>query len=125
MLPGFSKWVYDMTGYYEKNGFQARASYRHRSAFKGEVVSLFTNLGFPLIQPDSQLDAQIGYTFQPGSRLDGLGIVLQVSNVLNSPYRTYVPTVRTGVADAGEVREIRAIVAARRQLPLLARRALK
>ena len=89
VLPGFSKWVYDITGYYEKNGFQARAAYRHRSAFKGEVVSLFTNLGFPLIQPDAQLDAQIGYTFQPGSRLNGLGILLQVSNVLNSPYRTY------------------------------------
>jgi iron complex outermembrane receptor protein len=89
VLPGFSKWVYDITGYYEKNGFQARASYRHRSSFKGEVVSLFSNLGFSLIQPDEQLDAQIGYTFQPGSRLNGLGIVLQVSNVLNSPYRTY------------------------------------
>lgn len=89
VLPGFSKWVYDATGYYEKNGFQARASYRHRSAFKGEVVALFSNLGFSFIQPDSQLDAQIGYTFQPGSRLNGLGILLQVSNVLNSPYRTY------------------------------------
>jgi iron complex outermembrane receptor protein len=89
VLPGFSKWVYDLTGYYEKNGIQVRASYRHRSAFEGEVVSLFSNLGFPLIQPDNQLDAQIGYTFQPGSRLDGLGIVLQVGNVLNSPYRTY------------------------------------
>ncbi|HET8750366.1 MAG TPA: TonB-dependent receptor [Sphingomicrobium sp.] len=89
VLPGFSKWVYDLTGYYEKNGFQARAAWRHRSAFKGEVVALFSNLGFSLIQPDEQLDAQIGYTFQPGSRLNGLGILLQISNVLNSPYRTY------------------------------------
>ena len=89
VLPGFSKSVYDITGYYEKNGFQVRASYRHRSAFKGEVVALFSNLGFTLIQPDSQLDAQIGYTFQPGSTFNGLGIVLQVSNVLDSPYRTY------------------------------------
>lgn len=89
VLPGFSRWVYDITGYYEKNGFQARASFRHRAAFKGEVVALFSNLGFSLIQPDSQLDAQVGYTFQPGSRFNGLGIQLQVSNVLNSPYRTY------------------------------------
>jgi len=89
VLPGFSKWVYDATGYYEKNGFQARVSYRHRSRFKGEVISLFSNLGFPSIGTDNQMDAQIGYTFQPGSRLDGLGIVLQVSNVLDSPYRTY------------------------------------
>lgn len=92
VLPGFSKWVYDLTGYYEKNGFQARVAWRHRSSFKGEVVSLFSNLGFPLIEPDEQVDAQIGYTFQPGSRMNGLGILLQVSNVLNSPYRTYLPT---------------------------------
>jgi len=89
VLPGFSKWVYDATGYYEKNGFQLRASYRHRSSFKGEIVSLFSNLGFPVIGADNQMDAQIGYTFQKGSRLDGLGIVLQVSNVLDSPYRTF------------------------------------
>ena len=89
VLPGFSKWVYDATGYYEKNGFQLRVSYRHRSAFKGEIVSLFSNLGFPIIGADNQMDAQIGYTFQKGSRLDGLGIVLQVSNVLDSPYRTF------------------------------------
>jgi iron complex outermembrane receptor protein len=88
VLPGFSKWVYNVTGYYEKNGFQARASYRYRSKFKGEVVSLYTNLGYPLVLADKQLDAQVGYTFQKGSRLDGLGIVLQVSNVLDSPYRT-------------------------------------
>jgi iron complex outermembrane receptor protein len=87
-LPGFSPWVYNLTGYYEKNGFQARASYRYRSKFKGEVISLFTNLGFPQILTDKQLDAQVGYTFQPGSRLNGLGILLQVNNLLNSPYRT-------------------------------------
>ncbi|WP_231462884.1 TonB-dependent receptor [Sphingomonas sp. URHD0057] len=92
ILPGFSKWVYDATGYYEKNGVQARLSYRHRSTFKGEVVSLFTNLGFPFIGADDQMDGQIGYTFQPGSRFNGLGIVLQVSNILNSPYREFSPT---------------------------------
>jgi len=88
VLPGFSKWVYNLTGYYERNGFQVRASYRYRSSFKGEVVSLYTNLGYPKVLADKQLDAQIGYTFQKGSRLDGLGIVLQISNVLDSPYRT-------------------------------------
>jgi iron complex outermembrane receptor protein len=89
VLPGFSKWVFDATGYYEKNGFQARASWRKRSKYEGEVVALFATLDHPLTQPDTQVDAQVGYTFQPGSRFDGLGILLQVSNVLNSPYRTY------------------------------------
>ena len=92
VLPGFSKSVYNITGYYEKNGFQARAAYRYRSKFKGEVVSLFTNLGYPYILADRQLDGQIGYTFQEGSRLNGLGILLQVNNVLNSPYRTSYST---------------------------------
>lgn len=92
VLPGFSPWTYDLTGYYEKNGFQARVSYRYRSAFEGEVIALFTNPGFPQILADKQMDAQIGYTFQPGSRLNGLGIQLQVSNVLNSPYRTSYTT---------------------------------
>ncbi|MBU6267551.1 MAG: TonB-dependent receptor [Sphingomonadales bacterium] len=86
-LPGLSPWVYSLTGYFEKNGFQARASYRYRSAFKGETVQLFANLGTVQILADKQLDAQIGYTFQKGS-LEGLGLLLQVSNVLNSPYRT-------------------------------------
>jgi iron complex outermembrane receptor protein len=102
VLPGFSKWVYDITGYYEKNGFQARASYRHRSKYEGEVIALFQNLQATLTQPDDQVDAQIGYTFQPGSRLNGLGIVLQVSNVLNSPYRTYVPTAGTPMLERVE-----------------------
>ncbi len=87
-LPGLSKWVYNLTGYYERNGFQARASYRYRSSFKGEIVSLFTNLGFPAVLADKQLDAQIGYTFQQGSRLNGLGVLLQANNLLDSPYRT-------------------------------------
>ena len=92
VLPGFSPWTYNLTGYYEKNGFQARASYRYRSAFQGEIIALFTVPGFPQILADKQLDAQVGYTFQDGSRLKGLGILLQVSNVLNSPYSTSYTT---------------------------------
>ncbi len=87
-IPGLSDWVYNLTGYFEKNGFQARASYKYRSAYKGEVVALFTNLAYTEILPDRQLDAQIGYTFQEGSSLAGLGLQLQVNNVLDSPYRT-------------------------------------
>lgn len=87
-IPGLSDWVYNVTGYFEKGGFQLRASYRYRSAFKGEVISLYTNLAYTEILADKQLDAQIGYTFPEGSSLAGVGVVLQVSNVLDSPYRT-------------------------------------
>ena len=74
----------------QSNGFQARISYRHRSKYEGEVIALFQNLAPTLTYPDDQVDAQIGYTFQPGSRFNGLGILLQVSNLLDSPYRTYI-----------------------------------
>jgi len=87
-IPGLSGTVYNVTGYFEKWGFQARASYRFRSAFKGETVQLFTNRGYTEILADKQLDAQIGYTFPDSSALKGLGVLLQVSNVTDSPYRT-------------------------------------
>lgn len=89
-IPGLSKTVYNITGFYEKAGFQVRASYRYRSPFKGEVVQLFANRGFTEILADKQVDAQIGYTFPKGSRLADLGILLQANNLTDSPYRTRI-----------------------------------
>lgn len=87
-IPGLSDEVYNITGYFERGGFQARMSYRYRAPFKGEVVQLFATRGFTEILEDEQVDAQIGYTFQDGSPLDGFGVLLQVNNLTNSPYRT-------------------------------------
>jgi iron complex outermembrane receptor protein len=86
-IPGLSGTIYNITGYYESGGFQARASYRYRSKFKGEVVQLFATRGFTEILADRQVDAQIGYTFERGP-LQGLGVLFQVNNVTDSPYRT-------------------------------------
>lgn len=95
-IPGLSTHVYNLTGYFEKGGFQLRASYRYRSGFKGEVVQLFANRGLTEILADTQLDAQIGYSFPEGSSLSGLSILLQANNVTDSPYRT-----RLGVDGGG------------------------
>ncbi|WP_305758857.1 TonB-dependent receptor [Brevundimonas sp.] len=86
-IPGLSGMVYNMTAYYERGGFQARISKRFREAFKGEVVQLFATRGYTEILDDEQVDAQIGYTFEEG-RLEGLGLLFQVNNLTNSPYRT-------------------------------------
>jgi len=86
-IPGLSGMVYNMTAYYERGGFQARISKRFREAFKGEVVQLFATRGQTEIMDDEQIDAQIGYTFEDG-RLEGLGVLFQVNNLTNSPYRT-------------------------------------
>ncbi|MCH8615268.1 TonB-dependent receptor [Sphingomonas sp. SM33] len=89
-IPGLSGTVYNLTGYYEKYGFQARISYRYRSPFKGEVVQLFTNRGFTQILADKQVDAQVGYDFAETSDLKGFGVLFQVYNLTNSPYRTRI-----------------------------------
>ena len=94
-IAGLSGDVYNVTGYFEKWGFQARASYRWRSAFKGEITQLFAVRGATEILAEEDVSAQIGYNFQPGSSLEGLGLLLQVNNLTNSPFRT-----RLGV-DAG------------------------
>lgn len=95
-IPGLSGTVWNLTGYYEKGGFQARASYRYRSAFKGEVVQLFAARGATEILADKQLDAQIGYSFGEETSLNGLSLLLQANNLTNSPYRT-----RLGVDGGG------------------------
>ena len=95
-IPGLSTNVYSITGYFERGGFQARAAYRYRAAFKGEVTQLFAVRGQTEILAEDQLDAQIGYTFPEGSSLAGLGILLQANNLTNSPYRT-----RLGVDGGG------------------------
>ncbi len=91
-IPGLSGHVYSLTGYYEKDGFQARVAYRYRSAYKGEVTQLFAARGVTEILADKDVSAQIGYTFQEGSSLEGLGVLFQVNNLTDSPYRTRIGT---------------------------------
>lgn len=102
-IPGLSGNVYTLTGYFEKNGFQARAAYRYRSAFKGEVTQLFATRGVTEILADKDVSAQIGYTFQEGSSLEGLGVQFQVNNLTDSAYRTRIGTDGGGTrtADGG------------------------
>lgn len=107
-IQGLSGDVASLTGYFERGGFQARASYRYRSEFKGEVEQLFAaGRGATEIMEDEQVDAQIGYTFQEGSPLDGFGVLLQVNNLTNSPYRTRLglDTGGTRTADGGALPE--------------------
>lgn len=87
-LPGLSKIVGNLTAYYEKNGFSARVSQRYRSEFQGEITSLFAARSYTAVLPENPIDFQIGYEFQPSSSLSGWGVLFQVNNVTNEPYRT-------------------------------------
>ena len=87
-MPGLSRWVVNGTAYYEKNGFQARASGRYRSSFLAEVSGLSLARDRVMAAAEFVVDAQIGYTFQSGA-LEGVGVMLQASNLTNEPFITY------------------------------------
>lgn len=87
-MPGLSRLVANGTVYFEKAGFQARASGRYRSKFLAEVSGLSLVRDKVMAKSEFVVDAQIGYTFQSGA-LEGLGILLQGSNLTNEPFVTY------------------------------------
>ncbi|MEO8998582.1 MAG: TonB-dependent receptor [Rhodanobacter sp.] len=91
-LPGLSKRVYNLTAYYEKDGFDARISERKRSDFIGEIGNFNGARTLRYVVGESIFDAQVGYTFAQSSKLNGLSVQLQASNLTNAPYRTYAGT---------------------------------
>ena len=91
-LPGLSKRVYNVTAYYEHNGFEARISERRRSDFIGEIENFNGARTLRYVVGEDITDAQVSYAFGKDSRLNGLSLLLQASNLTNSPYRTYAGT---------------------------------
>jgi len=85
-LPGLSKYVSNITAYYERYGFSARVSQRSRSAFLGEVQGAGGDRTKIYFEGESVTDLQLGYTFQTGA-LQNLSILLQVNNLENEPFR--------------------------------------
>ena len=86
-LPGLSHKVGNLTFFYERYGFSIRVAERYRSSFTGEAVALFDQLGYTKILANRQTDLQLGYTFTSG-RMNGLSLLLQASNLTNSPDAT-------------------------------------
>ncbi|HOB93381.1 MAG TPA: TonB-dependent receptor [Aquabacterium sp.] len=90
-LPGLSKRVLNLTAYYERDGFSARVSQRHRSDFLGSIGGPGGTSEVTFIKGDTVVDAQLGYEFQGGT-YKGLSLLLQVNNLTNSAFRTYGAT---------------------------------
>jgi iron complex outermembrane receptor protein len=86
-LPGLSKYVSNLTVYYERYGFSARVASRSRSDFFGEVQGFGGDRTRRNFTGETVTDLQIGYTFQTGP-LENLGILLQVNNLENEPFRS-------------------------------------
>jgi iron complex outermembrane receptor protein len=86
-LPGLSEDVVAGTVYYEKYGFSARASVRHRSAFLGEVQGVGAERLLRSARAETLIDAQMSYDFQVGN-LQGLSVLLQGYNLTDEPFVT-------------------------------------
>ncbi|MDO1527574.1 TonB-dependent receptor [Fulvimonas sp. R45] len=86
-LPGLSRKVANLALFYEKHGWSVRLAERYRSSFTGEAVALFDQLGYTKVLANRQTDFQLGYAFDEG-RWKGLSLLLQVSNLTNSPDAT-------------------------------------
>jgi iron complex outermembrane receptor protein len=80
--------VLNGTAYFEKNGFQARATYRYRSSFLAEVRGLSATPELNTAKGETILDAQIGYEFQSGA-LQGLTILAQAKNLTDQEFFQY------------------------------------
>ncbi len=90
-LPGYSKWVANGTVYFEKGGFQARASARYRSSFIGDLTGFGGSPTRRRAAAETIVDAQIGYSFPDGSSLSGLSVLVQGQNLTDERFRTFVP----------------------------------
>ena len=89
MLPGLSKRVYNLTAYYERNGFEARINQRRRSDFIGEIGNFSGDRTLRYVVGENITDAQVSYSFGEGSAFNGLTLLLQANNLTNEAYRTY------------------------------------
>lgn len=82
-IPGLSEESYQLTFFYEKNGFEFRVSGRKRDEFLTEDRGLSLALVETTDQGAELWDAQIGYDFGAGGfdSLDGLTVTLQAQNL--------------------------------------------
>jgi len=87
-LPGLSRTVTQLTGYYEKYGFSARVASRKRSSFIAEIEGFGADREFKYARGETLVDLQLGYEFGAGFA-KGLGLLLQVNNATNEPYREF------------------------------------
>ncbi len=88
-IPGYSDLTWSGDIFYEKNGLRAKLAARYRSAFLSEVQNFDGSLSGADAQPETILDAQIGYTFEKADGfLEGVQILAEVFNLTNEPFVT-------------------------------------
>jgi iron complex outermembrane recepter protein len=88
-LPGLSRYVSNLTAYYENGGFSTRISQRSRSSFRGEIQGFGADRETQFIRGEDVIDFQVSYAFAEDSMLNGATLLLQVNNLTNEEYREF------------------------------------
>ena len=88
-IPGFSTWVANATAFYENRGFSIRGSMRYRDEYQGDFVNFEGVPNRRMVRPETIFDAQVGYDFQEGTRLQGLSVFLSGQNLTDEPFVSY------------------------------------
>jgi len=83
-LQGLSKWSYNIVGMYEKYGLTARLAYNWRSSSLQTISGNGTGAVPIYVRPYGQLDASIGYDFNPK-----VSVTIDATNLTKSQYNTY------------------------------------
>ncbi|GLS25273.1 TonB-dependent receptor [Marinibactrum halimedae] len=89
-VPGLSENIFNLTLYYERNGFQVRTSMRKRDDFTGERFANSFQRETIIVQGAEIWDAQLSYDFEEANieSLSGLILTLQAQNLTDEPYTT-------------------------------------
>jgi iron complex outermembrane receptor protein len=94
VIPGYSKWVGNLTLFFEKAGFNARGSMRYRSSYLGDFSLYSGGLDRQTVLGETIYDAQVGYDFSSGS-LKGLSLYVSGQNLTD----TRSATLPAGITD--------------------------
>ncbi|MBS0481635.1 MAG: TonB-dependent receptor [Proteobacteria bacterium] len=100
VIPGYSKYVGNLTAFYEDHGFSVRGSMRYRSGFLGDFSLFSGGLDRQAVLSETVYDAQIGYDFPKGSALQGLSLFLQGQNLTDERQATLAQINGAAVPDA-------------------------
>jgi len=84
VIPGYSKYVGNLTVYYEADGFSLRGSMRYRSGFLGDFSLFSGGLDRQQVLAETVYDAQVGYDFPAASPLHGLSLYVQGQNLTDT-----------------------------------------
>ena len=87
-IPGLSKWVENITLYYQRGGFQARSTMTSARASSARCSGISSTRIEQVFKGTATVDAQMSYAFTSGM-LKGLTLIATGSNLTNQGMQTY------------------------------------